>query len=73
VCYPGSGLDASRPFGCRIQKPVPRDYAECMRLITLAGFGETEVLRIDEAAKPEPGDGEVLIRVAAAGINRADL
>ena len=51
----------------------PRDYAECMRLISLAGFGGTEVLRIDEAEKPEPGDGEVLIRVAAAGINRADL
>jgi putative PIG3 family NAD(P)H quinone oxidoreductase len=44
-----------------------------MRLITLAGFGGTEVLRIDEAEKPEPSDGEVLIRVAAAGINRADL
>jgi NADPH2:quinone reductase len=44
-----------------------------MRLITLAGFGGTEVLRIGEAEKPEPGEGEVLIRVAAAGINRADL
>ena len=44
-----------------------------MRVIRLAGFGGTEVLRIDEAEMPQPGNGEVLIRVAAAGVNRADL
>ena len=31
------------------------------------------MLRIDEAEMPQPGNGEVLIRVAAAGVNRADL
>lgn len=30
-------------------------------------------MRIDEAEAPRPGEGEVLIRVAAAGVNRADL
>jgi NADPH:quinone reductase len=44
-----------------------------MRVIGLAGFGGTEVLRMDEAEMPRPGKGEVLIRVAAAGVNRADL
>src|ERR1700676_2141073 len=44
-----------------------------MRVIRLTGFGGTEVLRIDEAEMPQPGKGEVLIRVAAAGVNRADL
>ena len=44
-----------------------------MRVIGLAGFGGKEVLRIDEAEVPRPGKGEVLIRVAAAGVNRADL
>jgi putative PIG3 family NAD(P)H quinone oxidoreductase len=39
----------------------------------LAGFGGADVLKIGEAAKPEPGEGEVLIRVVAAGVNRADL
>jgi NADPH2:quinone reductase len=48
-------------------------YAERMRVIELAGFGGTEVLRIDEAEMPRPGHGEVLIRVTAAGVNRADL
>jgi NADPH2:quinone reductase len=44
-----------------------------MRIISLAGFGGTDVLTVGEAARPEPGEGEVLIRVVAAGVNRADL
>ena len=44
-----------------------------MRVIRLAGVGGTEVLRIGEAEMPQPDTGEVLIRVAAAGVNRADL
>ena len=35
--------------------------------------GPPEVLRIDESPIPSPGDGEVLIRVEAAGVNRPDL
>jgi NADPH2:quinone reductase len=44
-----------------------------MRAVKLTGFGGTEVLRIEEAEMPRPAQGEVLIRVAAAGVNRADL
>jgi NADPH2:quinone reductase len=44
-----------------------------MRVIGQTGFGGTEVLKIDEAEMPRPGNGEVLIRVVAAGVNRADL
>src|SRR6516165_5505786 len=44
-----------------------------MRAIELTGFGGTEVLKMGEAEVPRPSDGEVLIRVAAAGVNRADL
>ncbi|HEY1499618.1 MAG TPA: NAD(P)H-quinone oxidoreductase [Acidobacteriaceae bacterium] len=44
-----------------------------MRIVSLEGFGGPEVLRIAEAEKPRPGAGEVLIHVAAAGINRADI
>ncbi len=35
--------------------------------------GGPEVLRLGEADDPRPGDGEVLIEVEAAGVNRADL
>jgi NADPH2:quinone reductase len=44
-----------------------------MRVIGQAGFGGPEVLKIDEADMPQPGNGELLIRVVAAGVNRADL
>ena len=39
----------------------------------MAGFGGTDVLKVGEVGRPEPGEGEVLIRVVAAGVNRADL
>ena len=44
-----------------------------MRAIEITAFGTPEVLR--ETTRPDPiaGPGEVLIRVAAAGINRPDV
>ncbi|MEU1985195.1 NAD(P)H-quinone oxidoreductase [Nocardia sp. NPDC019395] len=44
-----------------------------MRAINLNGFGGPEVMEWSEAPDPAPGHGEVLIEVAAAGVNRADL
>jgi len=32
-------------------------------------FGGIDVLRVDEVERPVPGDGQVLVRVKAAGIN----
>jgi putative PIG3 family NAD(P)H quinone oxidoreductase len=43
-----------------------------MRIIEAPIPGGPEALKIGEAACPAPGAGEVLIRVAAIGINRAD-
>ncbi|WP_156898201.1 NAD(P)H-quinone oxidoreductase [Methylocapsa acidiphila] len=43
-----------------------------MRQVTFEGAGGPEIIRVVEAARPEPGDGEVLIEVAAAGVNRPD-
>lgn len=37
------------------------------------GFGGPEVLRIAEVPRPEPGPGELLVRVRASALNRADL
>jgi NADPH2:quinone reductase len=36
-------------------------------------FGGPEVLRFEEVAEPQPAPGDVLIRVAAAGVNFSDL
>src|ERR1700759_3980242 len=40
-----------------------------MRAVRYDGFGGTAVLHVDEVAVPEPGPGEGLVKVAAAGIN----
>ncbi|MGC1297732.1 MAG: NAD(P)H-quinone oxidoreductase [Alloacidobacterium sp.] len=44
-----------------------------MRVINVPEFGGPEVLTLADGPNPRPGKGEVLIKVAAAGINRADL
>jgi NADPH2:quinone reductase len=44
-----------------------------MRAVLLKGFGGPEVLELGEASRPSPGPGQVLIRIAATSVNRADL
>ncbi len=44
-----------------------------MRVVEISTPGGPEVLRVAERPRPEPGPGEVLIQVAAAGINRPDV
>ena len=44
-----------------------------MRAITLNGFGAPEVLVEATRPDPVPGAGEMLVRVAASGINRPDV
>lgn len=44
-----------------------------MRAITTNGAGGPEVLTVSEVPDAEAGPGEVLVRVAAAGVNRADV
>jgi putative PIG3 family NAD(P)H quinone oxidoreductase len=44
-----------------------------MRAVVMDGFGGPEVLRLDDVPKPAPGPGQVLLKVAATSVNRADL
>ncbi len=44
-----------------------------MRAIALTEYGGPEVLRLSEVEDPVYGPEEVLIRIRAAGVNRADL
>src|SRR5690349_8590652 len=44
-----------------------------MRAIEISTPGPAENLRVAERPAPEPGAGEVLIAVEAAGVNRPDL
>lgn len=44
-----------------------------MPCIEFDGFGPPEVMKLGARPVPRPGAGEVLIRVAAAGVNRPDI
>lgn len=44
-----------------------------MRAVEITSFGGPEVLRLGERPVPQAGVGELLIRVAASGINRPDV
>jgi NADPH:quinone reductase-like Zn-dependent oxidoreductase len=43
-----------------------------MQAIVVRETGDPDVLRLEELERPEPGDGEVLIRVFAASVNPVD-
>ncbi len=46
---------------------------DVMRAVEIAAPGGPEQLRIASRPTPRPGKGEVLVRVAAAGVNRPDV
>lgn len=46
--------------------------SETMKAIQLHAFGGPEVLRYEDAPKPRPSPGEVLVRVHAVGVNPPD-
>ena len=50
--------------------PAPQST---MRQIWITQHGGPEVLELRPAAVPQPGEGEILIQVAAAGVNFADI
>ena len=44
-----------------------------MRAVVIAGAGGPEVLQVQDVPAPVPGAHEVLVRVRASALNRADL
>jgi NADPH:quinone reductase-like Zn-dependent oxidoreductase len=52
---------------------IRRFEGEAMsRAVRYDEFGGIDVLRVDEVERPVPGDGQVLVRVKAAGINPSE-
>ena len=41
-----------------------------MTAVVQRGYGTTDVLSVDRLDVPEPGEGQVLLRVGAAGVDR---
>ncbi|MDQ0326024.1 putative PIG3 family NAD(P)H quinone oxidoreductase [Rhodopseudomonas julia] len=46
---------------------------QTMEAVAITEPGGPEVLALEERAVPQPGEGELLVKVAAAGINRPDV
>lgn len=44
-----------------------------MRAVRFHDYGSPAVLRVDEVPVPQPGPGQLLVRVTAAGIGFADV
>src|SRR5271154_4109957 len=51
------------------QMALPRD----MKVVEIAAPGGPEQLKSSVRPVPQPGEGEVLVKVAAAGVNRPDV
>jgi NADPH:quinone reductase-like Zn-dependent oxidoreductase len=45
---------------------------ETMKAVRVHQYGGPEVLKYEEAPRPNPGPGEVLVRIRAAGVNPVD-
>lgn len=55
------------------QNAMSEQIPSTMRAIEITEAGGPDVLQVGERPVPEPGEGEVLIKVAAAGVNRPDV
>ncbi|MCL6548369.1 MAG: LUD domain-containing protein, partial [Alicyclobacillus sp.] len=44
-----------------------------MKAVIMSGFGGPEVLSVGDCPDPQPGPGDLLVRVRATALNRADL
>ena len=56
-------------MGLAVAESIP----PMMKAISIAEPGGPAVLRLIDVPVPKPGPSEVLIRVAAAGVNRPDV
>ena len=67
-------VDPRRPVarGTNRIRTVSRRTVGCMRAVQAREAGGPEVLELVEVADPTPGRGQVLVKVAAAGVNFID-
>ena len=47
-------------------------HSATMKAIVVHEFGGPEVLKYEDAPRPEPKENEILVRVIAAGVNPVD-
>src|SRR4029453_4233865 len=69
-CQRPCGLSSAKAQKRNRTMPTPPD---AMRAVVARGSGGAEVLQVIERPVPQPGPGEILVEVAAAGVNRPDV
>src|SRR5204862_4511415 len=51
---------------------TPLAYSATMKAVVVHEYGGPEVLKYEDAPRPEPKEDEILVRVIAAGVNPVD-
>ena len=59
--------------GSLVHPPAPRKVVGMPKIIRFHEVGGPEVLKLEELPAPQPGEGEVRIKVEAIGLNRAEV
>jgi NADPH:quinone reductase-like Zn-dependent oxidoreductase len=67
------GLVSVLVYGLTALGATPGSERAKMRAIIIHAYGGPEVMKLEDVARPEPADDEVLIRVVAASINPVDV
>jgi NADPH:quinone reductase-like Zn-dependent oxidoreductase len=68
-----AGLVAVLVCGVTALGGAPDSEGAKMRAIVIQAYGGPEVMKLEDVARPEPAEDEVLIRVVAASINPVDV
>ena len=68
-----AGLVAVLVSGVTALGGAPGSESAKMRAIVIHAYGGPEVMKLEDVARPEPADDEVLVRVVAASINPVDV
>ncbi|MBN9605810.1 MAG: NAD(P)-dependent alcohol dehydrogenase [Actinomycetales bacterium] len=58
------------PGATATRDALPTPAAPTMQAVVQRGYGTTDVLHLERVARPEPAEGQVLVRVQAAGLDR---
>src|SRR5215213_6514645 len=68
-----AGAGARRRSARQISRPLPLSPLTPMQAVVIPRFGGPEVLELGDVPRPEPEPEQVLVRVHATALNRADL
>lgn len=68
----GSVLASQTPPDAQGAAMKPDAQAATMKAVRMHDYGDASVLKLEDAPKPVAKDGEVIVRVVAAGVNPVD-